>query len=340
MKAAAVVAIAVAVASASSEVAAAEACAPDRAAWLRITFAGDAFRPDLQTLVTAQLDADLRDKHISLCEAGAAPADGVPLAEIALTLAQGNVLGLEVRDGVTDKRLAREVPLSSVPGDALVLSIALATEELLRASWIEAAFPTAGARPPLEPPRPVPPVVAQVNAEQVARLPRATVAQVAVLAVVERATGGLTGFGPDARFTWGRRLALGARFGFRASPDVGSADGLVRGREVGAGLTLDYAVVSHDAPWGGAVGVRGDVLDLELSGTPARGAQASSGSSLTTTLSGTVGGWVRIGSPWRLAGELAVGAPLHAVTATDSGATAVSLSGLLVGVAVGIAAEL
>jgi hypothetical protein len=340
MKAPAVVSIAVAVAFASSEVAAAEACAPDRAAWLRITFAGEAFRPELQRLVTAQLDVDLREKHISLCEAADAPADAVPLADIALALSPGNVLSLEVRDSVTEKRLAREVPLSSVPGDALVLSIALATEELLRASWIEAAFPAAGARPPLEPPRPVPPVVAQLNAEQVARLPRTPVAQVAVLAVAERATGGLTGLGGDARFTWGRRLALGARFGVRASPDVGSANGLVRGREVGAGLAVEYALVSRDAPWGGALGVRGDVLDLQFSGTPAPGAQASSGSALTTTLSGVVAGWVRIGPPWRLAGEIAIGAPLHTVTATDSGTTAVSLSGLLVGVAVGIAAEL
>jgi hypothetical protein len=49
---------------------------------------------------------------------------------------------------------------------------------------------------------------------------------------------------------------------------------------------------------------------------------------------------VRIGGPWRIVGEAAVGGPVHAVTAIDTGQTATGVSGVTLGLALGVGATL
>jgi hypothetical protein len=174
----------------------ADACPPAGAPWLRVAFAGDALDAALRGRVLVQLAADLQGHGLAPCPADAVDGTAAPpLADVTLALSPGAVLSLEVRDAVTDKRMGRELPLASVPRDALALSIALAAEELLRASWIEAEFApqpanatttttgttasstTATALRPGTPSAsapPVPQVVHDVNAEQVARMPMVT----------------------------------------------------------------------------------------------------------------------------------------------------------------------
>ena len=351
-------------------------CPPPGASWLRVTFAGDAFGAALRARVIEQLGADLRRHDLALCNmtadttanTTAAPVDGAPLADIGLTLSPDAVLSLEVRDAVTDKRMTRDLPLASVPRDALALSITLAAEELLHASWIEAALapPASAALSPaaataIGRPKLVPPAVQAMNAETIARLSpgpepeRATsttmMAQAALLGAVERSTGGSavagqTDLGGDVRFSYGGRLAMSARFGIRAAPDVTSVHGTVHGRELLAGLGLAYAIVPRKAPWGGELGVCADALDVTFSGiaTPSapagQSATGASGSALGAVVSGVVGGWGRLGGPWRVVAETTLGAPVRAVTASDAGAKATGVAGVSVGVALGIAATL
>jgi hypothetical protein len=356
MKNPAIVSVVVAVALASADgadAAASTSCAADSvqralragAPWLRVTFDGEAFAPDLRARVAGQLRVDFEGRRLDLCEASEAPAEATPLADIALALSPASVLTVEVRDAVTSKRLAREVPLTGVPPDALPLTIALATEELLRASWIEAALASQSAGPAAPPIlEPLPPAVRETNVDTLAQLPRSHVGEVAVLAAVDRDTGGQTSFGADVRFTWGlfgsRRLAVGARLGARASLDVRSADGTVEGRELLAGLAVEYALRPREARWGATLGVRGDVLDAQFAGVPSPGAQGSSGSAVGVSLGGVAGAWLGIGAPWRLVAEVAAGLPLRAVAATDSGATATGVSGLQLGFALGLGAAL
>ncbi len=353
----AIASIAMALALASTDAAGAEVCPPTGEPWLRIAFGSEGFDAALRARVMEQLGADLRDHRVVVCSA-VGSADAVegsggptPLADISLALSPGPMLSLEVRDAVTDKRLARELPLAGVPRDALALSIALAAEELLHASWIEAALaPQSAAAPtPLAERKAIPPVVREVNAAEIARMPQVAaakptwMAEAALLGAAEHATGGQTDLGADARFSWGGRLAVSSRAGFRVAPDVSSAHGVIRGRELLAGLGVDYAVVPRDAVWGGEIGVRADLLDVQFTGVASSasgGARGESGSRLGAILSGALGGWVQIGGPWRVVAEAIVGAPIHAVTASDSGSTATGVSGVEVGGELGVGATL
>ncbi len=350
----AIASIAMALALASTDAAGAEVCPPAGAPWLRVTFGSEGFEPALRARVMEQLGADLHGHRVALCDAADAantPAGATPLADISLALSAGAVLSLEVRDAVTDKRLARDLPLSSVPRDALALSIALAAEELLHASWIEAALapPHSDTPSPLVGLKPVPPVVREVNAAEVARMPQVAgathelMAEAALLLAAEHATGGQTDLGADARFSWGGRLAVSSRAGFRVAPDVNSAHGVISGREFLAGLGLDYAVVPRDAVLGGEVGIRADLLDVQFTGVASAasaGVRGGSGSGLGAILSGALGGWIRIGATWRVIAEAIVGAPIHAVTASDSGSTATGVSGVDLGGELGVGATL
>jgi len=338
-------------------------CPAGDAQWLRIVFVGEGFSSPLRARILEQLGAELRRHELVVCDPAISDRGrgaGPPLAEIGLALSPDFVLSVNVRDAVTDKNLARDLPLGSVPRDALALSITLATEELLHASWIEAALAppasaNASAAPaPATPSRPVPPAVRAMNAEAIARMPqaassgpapRAMTAQAALLGAIERSTGGgaasgQTDLGGDLRLSYGGRLAITARVGVRAAPDVTSAHGTVQGRELLAGVGVAYALVPREARWGGEIGARADALDVQFTGIAAAGAQAASGSALGALVTGALGGWGRLGGPWRVVAEAALGAPVHAVTATDVGATATGVAGVSIGGALGVAATL
>jgi hypothetical protein len=340
--------------------------------WLRVAFAGDAFVPALRAGVLEQLGVDLHRHDLVVCAADAAnPTDApdvtAPLADIALTLGAGTILSVEVRDAVTDKRIGRDLPLASVPRDALALSIALAAEELLHASWIEAALVPAGqpaaasastaapsrASPPAAA-RPVPAAVRAVNAEEIARIEQdegrphekaPLGASIELVGAVDRSTGGSaaagqTDLGGDLRFAFGGRLTVTARLGARTAPAVSSDHGKVEGRELLAGAGLAYAVVPREARWGAELAARADALDVQFTGVASPGVVAESGSALGAALSGAIEGWGRLGGPWRIVAELAAGAPLHAVTATDAGNAATGVAGLSLSAALGLGVDL
>jgi hypothetical protein len=312
----------------------------------------------LRARVLEQLGADLNSHGITLCEASAGPSSAAPLAEIALELSGDSVLSLEVRDAVTDKRTLRDLRLGTVPRDALALSIALAAEELLHASWIEAAL----APPPSTPAPPalstVPQAVRDVDAGEVAKMPQVTRAlgerastaapagpsststTVALLAAADLSTGGESDLGPDLRFAWGGRFAVGARAGFRESRDVARANGVVHGQELLAGAAVSCAFVPRMARWGGDVSLRADLVDVRFSGVPAPGATGASDSRLGSVVSAALGGWVTLAGPLRVVGEAAAGTPLPPVAATDAGQTATAISGITFAVALGLGINL
>ena len=101
----------------------------------------------------------------------------------------------------------------------------------------------------------------------------------------------------------------------------------------------------RDAAWGGDIGIRTDLIDVQFSGMPAPGAPAAGaitvhdGAALGAVLSGTLGGWVRIGGPWRIVADAAVGAPIHSVTASDTHQAATGVSGITLGLALGVGVD-
>jgi hypothetical protein len=360
MRAGAIASIATAWIVAGSGAARAAVCPADDALWLRVALDGDGFTPALRDKVLELMGADLRPKGLSVCEgardaSSTAPTAAIvptapPLAEIALTLSAASGLSIELRDAVTDKRMSRSLGLAGVPADARALSVALAAEELLRASWIEAALAAPPSPAPAPVAHPVPNVVQALNAEAVARMAegvRATtpassaLAEVALMGAAARTTGGQTDLGGDIRFTFGGRLAIGARIGLRAAPDVSSTHGTVQGRELLGGFGVSYAFFPRRAESGAELGARVDVVDVQFSGVSAGPTvHATSGSQTAIIPSGAIGGWLHLGGPWRVVTEASVGAPIRAVTASDAGETATGVSGVAFGFALGVAAAL
>ncbi len=333
------------------------ACPPAGGPWLRVELQGDAVTAPLRARVLQQMAADLGSHGIAVC---AAQAEGAPLADVQVALARPATLSIDLHDDVTQKRVTRTLSLAGVPGDARGLSVALAVEELLHASWIEAALAPAASPErdastasatsvALDPvPRPVPAAVVATNDAEITLLPRAPSTFAALVGAIDHATGGQTAIGGDLRLAWGGRATLGLRVGARASPDTASPHGSIRQQELLAGVSGAWAfwpppaasVVPRAAPFGAELVVRVDAVQLQLSGVAAPGAVASNGSALGVLASGGVGVFLGLGGALRLVAEVTAGAPLRGVSASDTGQTATGLTGFALGGALGLGAAL
>ncbi|MEM9193913.1 MAG: hypothetical protein AAGF12_32355 [Myxococcota bacterium] len=116
--------------------------------------AGPGWNETFQAQVRDELRVALADQGISLCATSASPAAEVvlrtnELPEVALTI--------EVRDEITQKELRRNVDLATFPADSRAFALAVAADELLRASWIELTMPDVP-----EPSRPPPPTLLRI----------------------------------------------------------------------------------------------------------------------------------------------------------------------------------
>ncbi|HEY3233991.1 MAG TPA: hypothetical protein VGJ84_04715 [Polyangiaceae bacterium] len=112
--------------------------------WVSLQVVSD--DPEFVTRVTSGLRAGLARANIAVLPAGAAELTA-PVASIRLSVAQGLVsVTIDVADAVTKKRVIREIDLKEVPLQDQSFAVAVATEELLRASWAELALDTAAAR--------------------------------------------------------------------------------------------------------------------------------------------------------------------------------------------------
>jgi hypothetical protein len=289
----------------------------------------------LAAAVRSDLRAGLAPSNIEVCEAPPAAAPE-PLARVAIEQpdAAKARYSLDVTDSVTRKRVGRDLVLDGLPMDGRPLALAVAAEELLRASWAELAL-------------------RGVHSAQTAAPPE-------VRAVVERATP------PARRFTaWGARLGFERFLGgqthygadlFASVPLGRSAGGLVA---VGARRAL-----SEQAPHGSIVAtalsaeaglsltflrMRGLDLGAFVSGRALRvsfepeaeaGVDAKPQSGLAVT--SRVGVALAFGSPGLVRSYSAFGAglPLKSFSASDSGAVVTGVSKLELFAAAGLALEL
>ncbi|WP_437774372.1 hypothetical protein [Sorangium sp. So ce1097] len=88
---------------------------------------------------------------------GARPARRAPaIARVTIRVAPEGVAAVRVDDEVTHKRLERTVEVAGLEDDGRALAIAIAADELLRASWVELTLKRRDAAAPAEP---VPPAV-------------------------------------------------------------------------------------------------------------------------------------------------------------------------------------
>jgi hypothetical protein len=90
--------------------------------------------PALFNEVRTDLAAELAHRGILVCNEGASPRE--PAAIVVLSADDARVV-IELDDRVTHKRVGRDLTLSSIPANGRALAIAIAIDELLRASWAE-----------------------------------------------------------------------------------------------------------------------------------------------------------------------------------------------------------
>ncbi len=271
------------------------------------------------------LGAELQARGLELC-ASRSEAAVAPLATVRVSSRPDAVaLTVEVHDAVTAKQVSRDVALTGVPRDGQPLTIALAADELLRASWAELELHTA---PPAA--LPVPPEVTRTVREMLVAPPAAAPrVQLGVGFVWEQYAHGVTLYGADARLGtwWTRRFETALQFGLRSGPTATATDGTVQPSAWSLGLAGIYTFTPVDSRWGldGVVVV--DVERLTFAPTPRSGATGSEQSALAALASLGPQAWFAVVPALRIGVQGLVTVPLREVDATDASARLVGLGG-------------
>ncbi|HWO15007.1 MAG TPA: hypothetical protein VNN80_36140, partial [Polyangiaceae bacterium] len=97
--------------------------------------------PEFGARIISDLRAGLAPSRIDACVAEALERKA-PLATVRIATLPGRDLAysIDVSDSVTEKRIGRDIDLRHVPSDGRAFALAVAADELLRASWAELAL--------------------------------------------------------------------------------------------------------------------------------------------------------------------------------------------------------
>jgi hypothetical protein len=316
-----VLAVGLLVTVADAHAASEPACGAERP-WVKIEAAE--LSPSLATFVSL-LRAELGSRGMDLCTASDGAAS--PVASVRVSSRPDAVtLAVEVRDAVTDKQVSRDVALAGIPPDGRPLTIALAADELLRASWAELALRTA---PP--PARPVPEAVALTVRESVPP-PAASAARTVQLGVGlawEQYANGLSLYGVDARLgAWiVPRVELALQLGLRSGPSASAANGTVQPSAWSVGASGLVTLTPLESRWGLDAVAMLAVERLTLTPSPTAGSTGSEQSDFAWLAGLGAQGCFRILPALSLGAEVLALLPLRGVDAEDAGARFVGLSG-------------
>jgi hypothetical protein len=248
-----------------------------------------------------------------------------------------STFSVDVTDSVTQKRLVRDVDLQDVPEDGRAFALAVAAEELLRASWAELSL----RRPqPSQEPPPVPPPPPESSSPAPEPPPPANHSAFGLRFAVEHYTEGYTELGSD--LVWGQAVlpwldlgvALGARRGLAVDAPHGSITAFSMNGELYGEFRLFEARYSRlDA----STGLRG--ARVWFSATADSDAEASD--SAGNALYADAGFVLSLGPPGflRSRSRLGVGAPLKSFAVSDAGTVVAGMSGLMLYASTGVGWE-
>ncbi len=287
--------------------------------------------------IRAELRAGLLPSNIDVCVAAPGLA-AEPLANVIIELVDERSARyrLDVTDSVTKKRVARDLTLDKLPLDGRALALAVAAEELLRASWAELALRGAHSAQTAAPPE----VRAVVEKSATVPEPPRFNAFGARLAF-EHFTGGQTHYGADlfAQLPVGRVAAVLIALGARRALSEESAHGVIEASGLAAETALSLSFVQRTgvdlAGFGG-----GRVLRLEFEPNAALG--ASSETKTGFAVSGRAGLLFAVGASGvvRSYSMLGAGLVLQEFSAADSGKVTTGASGVELFGSTGLALEL
>ncbi len=245
--------------------------------WIAVDLAVD-WEPAQRQALLDHLRAGFDVYGLTVCETRGSAEPPLARVRIGQNDAASVALSVDVHDAVTHKRIGRDVDVAGYSAEGQALAIAVAAEELVRASWVELRMRERPAAPTTRPP---PPEVERVVADSVPeRSGRRT--SLVLRGASEAYSGGQLHWGLDLvlRQPLGSRFALGASLGPRQAVPERVAPGTLRGRAFLGELFVDLAIA------------RGSRLELDLETGLRAGELSFAGETATTTQ--TAGGAVAI----------------------------------------------
>jgi len=302
---------------------------------------GRGFAPALFAEVRTDFATELRHRGLDVCDPAATERAPAALVELE---ARDDMVVIELDDRITHKRVARDLPLRTIPANGRALAIAIAIDELLRASWAELTLTRARASgedddSSEDESDPVSTDRRTVNARGRAKQPARY--QLGVDLGYLHTDDNFDAFSLSARaavrpWGWGWfELSMGGLSSLPASSAAGDV--------LAAGFRSTFTVGAcsrHDRAAHGCAGVRAGVSLLSFRGLNPEMARARSdlGVLVDGGLVGQLG--TRLSSTLTLLGELGVGAVLQGVKATDGENTVLGVTGLLLAVNLGLGFDL
>ena len=287
--------------------------------------------------VRSDLRAGLLPSSIDVCEVG--PSTLRPLARVVVAEVEAGRArySVDVTDSVTQKRVGRDLALDQLPADGRALALAVAAEELLRASWAELALRGVHSAGTVAPPE----VRAVVESSTPRSRPPARYTAVGARLAFERFLGGQTHYGADlfgaaplGRIAGGL-LAVGARRALSEHAPHGSLGATALSVEAGVSLAF-FRRPGLDL---GAF-ISGRLLRVSFEPEAADGVVARAQSGLAVI--SRVGLTFAFGSPGLLRSYSALGAgiPLKSFSVSDTGGVVTGVSKLELFASTGLALEL
>ena len=260
-------------------------CADAAVPAVAVTFVGDAWTDAFRSRVLGELQGALAAQDMVACEeAQVAGRETVAHVELRTLGLPRVAVVIEVSDRVTQKRLARDLDLASFPEDGRALALAVASDELLRASWMELAMADAP-----EPALPPPPQVTRTVTREIERAsPSST--EIGVRFATEAYSGGEAHLGGDVFFAHGLgehgRITLfaGARRGLARDGQHGS----VTASAIGGGLAIGWLPIDGDVRPGLELGVRAAQVFFAAEADPGGTARNDGGVVVVPTLAATL----------------------------------------------------
>jgi hypothetical protein len=284
--------------------------------------------------VLMDLRAGLRPSSIEVCEGESGSLRALAMVVVRRLRAGRHRYSVDVTDAVTEKRVGRDLDLGTLPEDGRTLALAVAAEELLRASWAELAL--RGVRSP-ETSAP-PEVRAVVASSEPTPAPRYTA--LGARFAIEHFAQGQTQFGADA-FSFrplsdelSMLLSLGVRRALSEPAPHGSIEARALSAELGLGLRLVRGGVLELGPFAGARALWLEFSGSGLEGVPERRAQGAS-----VTARGGFSLAFGAASVLRSYSSVGFGVALKSFSAADAGEVVTGTAGLELFGATGIGLE-
>lgn len=303
---------------------AASACRAPGAPAVRVVFSGEAWEDALARGVLEHLRAGLSPQGFSVCSEADLPneADAVATIELRRTGGERIAATIEVRDGVTEKRVARDIDLSALPPDGRALGVGVAADELLRASWIELSLADAP-----KPKRPPPEAAMRSVDRSLGRSESRSL--VSVSFATEAYSGSFVLLGGELGFRRYvvPRFAVEVGLGVAEARPYPSAHGTIRGSALSASASGVFDPIRAGG-FRASLAVTAFVANVDARGTPTDGGTGRRDSAIAVFARGGIALSFDLSPSFAVLGRAGVGLPVRAVTADDSGRSAAGASGV------------